>query len=1290
MFRRLLIAFVLCLIPAIAAGQISDDGLPVKTITDADIVGTVNFSNDTVYNLDGFVFVDSGEVLNIEAGTIIKANPGQAELASALIVSQGGTLNATGTESAPVVFTSTSDDLDDPNDIPAGDAGRKLWGGVILLGYATINTTAGVGNIEGLPPSARTEYGGSIDDDNSGTLTYVSIRHGGSVFGTADEINGLTMGGVGNGTTIEYVEIFQNFDDGFEWFGGTVRMKHAVAAFCGDDGFDIDEGWSGGVQYAFTIQDEEDSGNTGEHDGGTTPENGTPFATPVFSNATYLGAGYQATTSANPGGFNVRDNCSPAYYNSIFHDINGYGIIVEQTGSEPTDSEDRLLAGDIVYQNNVWGLHKAGSTPAALANGQSWTETLFTNSSFQNRITDPGIYSSRLADQQNDPRPKNTGSKNLPSWTDPTAYDPPAKPGFGATFAGFFEDVDYVGAFDPDANIGDLWVANWSAFDFYGYLGANDGGCGGITDDGKPIETITDADIVGDVFWSSDTVYNLDGFVFVDSGETLTIEAGTIIKANPGQAELASALIVSQGGQIFAQGTKDCPIIFTSTSDDIDDPNDIPAGDAGRKLWGGVILLGYATINTTAGVGNIEGLPPTDRTEYGGSIDNDNSGVLRYVSIRHGGSVFGTADEINGLTMGGVGNGTTIDYVEIFQNFDDGYEWFGGTVRVKHAIAAFCGDDGFDIDEGWSGGVQYAFTIQDEEDAGNTGEHDGGTTPENGTPFATPVFSNATYLGAGYQASTSANPGGFNVRDNCSPAYYNSIFHDINGYGIIVEQTGSEPTDSEDRLLAGDIVYQNNVWGLHKAGSTPAALANGQSWTETLFTDASFNNRIFDPGIYVSRVADQQNDPRPKNTGAKGMKALPDWTDPTAYNPPAKPNFGQTFAGWFDQVDYVGAFDPNTSIDDNWMKTWSAFDYYGYLGENDGGCGGITDNGKPTKTITDADITGDVFFSSDTVYNLDGFVFVESGETLTIEAGTIIKANPGQAELASALIVAQGGQIFANGTRECPIIFTSTSDDVDDPNDIPAGDAGRKLWGGVILLGEATINTTAGVGNIEGLPPSALTEYGGTTDNDNSGVLRYVSIRHGGSVFGTADEINGLTMGGVGNGTTIEHVEVFQNFDDGYEWFGGTVRMRYAIAAFCGDDGFDIDEGWSGAVQFAFTIQDEEDAGNTGEHDGGTTPENGTPFATPVFSNATYLGAGYQASTSANPGGFNVRDNCSPAYYNSIFHDINGYGIIVEQTGSEPTDSEDRLLAGDLVYQNNAWGLHAAGNTPADLTTGQS
>ena len=150
--------------------------------------------------------------------------------------------------------------------------------------------------------------------------------------------------------------------------------------------------------------------------------------------------------------------------------------------------------------------------------------------------------------------------------------------------------------------------------------------------------TVTDDSInaAENVTWTSDNEYLLDGFVFVEDGAVLTIEAGTVIKGKPGQGENASALIIARGGKIMAEGTAQNPIIFTAESDDVNDLNDIPFGTSG--LWGGVIVLGKARINTATGEGNIEGIPSDEiRGAYGGNDDSDNSGVIRYVSIRHGG-----------------------------------------------------------------------------------------------------------------------------------------------------------------------------------------------------------------------------------------------------------------------------------------------------------------------------------------------------------------------------------------------------------------------------------------------------------------------------------------------------------------------------------------------------------------------------------------------------------------------------------------------------------------------------
>ncbi|MFT4779797.1 MAG: hypothetical protein ACI923_002340, partial [Flavobacteriales bacterium] len=208
----------------------------------------------------------------------------------------------------------------------------------------------------------------------------------------------------------------------------------------------------------------------------------------------------------------------------------------------------------------------------------------------------------------------------------------------------------------------------------------------------------------------------------------------------------------------------------------------------------------------------------------------------------------------------------------------------------------------------------------------------------------------------------------------------------------------------------------------------------------------------------------------------------------------------------------------------------------------------ITDDGSGTGTTT---------WTADNNYILDGLVFVNSGQALTIEAGTVVKGMAGTGADASALVVARGGQLFANGTDIAPIIFTFENDPLD--GSTPWDTRGQ--WGGLIVLGDAILNSTPGESQVEGIPDTeARGLYGGENDNDNSGSITYISIRHGGTDIGAGNEINGLTLGGVGAETVIEHVEVVSNADDGIEFFGGTVSIKWAVVAFCGDDSFDYDE----------------------------------------------------------------------------------------------------------------------------------
>lgn len=246
--------------------------------------------------------------------------------------------------------------------------------------------------------------------------------------------------------------------------------------------------------------------------------------------------------------------------------------------------------------------------------------------------------------------------------------------------------------------------------------------------------------ITSNTTWTSDKIYELDGKVVVDNGATLTIQAGTIIKGQTGTGTNASALIIARGAKINAVGTASSPIIFTSVLDNIEigqtSGTNLDETDNGK--WGGIIILGYATISAGDGdtESQIEGIPATDSYgTFGGSNDADNSGTMSYVSIRHGGALIGAGNEINGLTLGGVGSGTTLNNIEVVANLDDGIEFFGGSVDVDNLLIAFQGDDGIDIDMNYSGTVNN-FVVLHGMDTDEALEIDG---PE-GTTHTTGLF----------------------------------------------------------------------------------------------------------------------------------------------------------------------------------------------------------------------------------------------------------------------------------------------------------------------------------------------------------------------------------------------------------------------------------------------------------------------------------------------------------------------------------------------------------------------
>ncbi len=234
----------------------------------------------------------------------------------------------------------------------------------------------------------------------------------------------------------------------------------------------------------------------------------------------------------------------------------------------------------------------------------------------------------------------------------------------------------------------------------------------------------------------------------------------------------------------------------------------------------------------------------------------------------------------------------------------------------------------------------------------------------------------------------------------------------------------------------------------------------------------------------------------------------------------------------------------------------------------DGVC--VVDNSIDEYKLTGS-ITENKTLDAANVWTLAGRVIVEPGVTLTIEPGTVIKGELGVGAAASSLIVARGATINAAGTASNPIVFTSAGDNISNGSQVGTSlnyESQNGLWGGLIILGDAPISPESGAtAQIEGIPADVTAgNYGGNNPTDNSGVLTYVSIRFGGAEIGSGNEINGLTLGGVGSGTTIHHVEVISNFDDGIEFFGGTVNVSDAIVVNQGDDAFDIDQAWSGTL----------------------------------------------------------------------------------------------------------------------------
>ena len=414
-----------------------------------------------------------------------------------------------------------------------------------------------------------------------------------------------------------------------------------------------------------------------------------------------------------------------------------------------------------------------------------------------------------------------------------------------------------------------------------------------ITDNGGGTGTTT---------WTNDKSYLLDGFVFVNDGQILIIEEGTVICAKTGQGENASALIVSRGGKIIAQGNSVNPIIFTCEGDDLE--GSVPVFSKG--LWGGLIILGNAPLNNENNEAHIEGIPITEpRGIYGGNDDEDDSGILKYISIRHGGTNIGSENEINGLTLGGVGSSTTIEYVEVISNYDDGIEFFGGTVNCKYIVSAFNGDDAFDYDLGYHGKGQFWLAIQDPADGDLIIEGSGGQEPELRQPFSLPVIYNGTFIGRGNNITNKI----VRMDRYAGGQIGNSIF--LNQHSGLYIQYKENYNNCFDQFENGNILIKNNIfWDIAENSAIDIFNVYAESGVNVdsqneifkeYFTEAE--NTVSNPGI---EITDETFYILPTGNITDNLAPVPD--------------------SWFKNVDYKGAF-----LYDNWARNWTLVYQSGWI-----------------------------------------------------------------------------------------------------------------------------------------------------------------------------------------------------------------------------------------------------------------------------------------------------------------------------------------------------------------------
>lgn len=761
----------------------------------------------------------------------------------------------------------------------------------------------------------------------------------------------------------------------------------------------------------------------------------------------------------------------------------------------------------------------------------------------------------------------------------------------------------------------------------------------------------------------------LNGSVTVASGGTLTIQPGAVLfgsdadnAAGSGSVDL---LIVAQGGRIFADGTAAQPIIMTSAQDLLDDG--LPNGTGGRSQWGGIAVNGRAPINDcTINPGAVGGTAACTKNgeggsgPFGGDQPADNSGVLRFVRIQHAGFQFSSTNELNGLALQGVGNGTVVENIQIHNNGDDGIEFFGGTVNVRNIVLTGNDDDGFDWTDGWIGNAQFILAVQTGTNGDNGIEADNLGSNGNALPRSNPTLSNFTLIS---NNRTSVNNEGVQVRAGTNGRLINGV---VSGFGHGLE--------------------------FNAVAGAPVPLINAVAFTgnAVLGTDAD-DQTTFDAGAAnVVSAGSTLNGVLPGPTEA-GVSAI----NPT------------TLGSFFTAATYAGAFGGSDTATSNWTTGWTV----------PGSIPGAQASACPVGTTQTAEsvpagrtearicripvlIRGALRLTAGNLYELDGLTFIGDdlgadpaapiggalAGTLTVDAGVTVFSS-GRANGQDALTVSRGSQILANGSAVAPIVFTSREHLFNN-----LGDSGD--WNGLSINGRAPINdctvnpgATGGTVQCEKNGEAGTGRFGGATAADNSGRLNFVRIEFAGFQFSGTNEANSLQLQGVGSGTQIDSVQTLFGADDGVEWFGGTVNARNLVVVGAEDDSLDWTDGWNGNVQFAIVVQNNAFAINDNgiEADNLGSNNNALPRSNPTLCNLTMRGV----NTGAANEGIQLRAGTDGRVRNVIVTGF-GDGLDVTIAGGAPTPIVSSTVFSNYTTLTSGSGAAVFATGPDNIDRGNA